>query len=257
MGEFEIADAIETRGEATALKVEGRGEKDSQDGVAVQGGGHATASDGSFQAMVEGNAQSSGWERDALRVIVDEGALLKTETIPRAQPAGMRTLLGADDDPSPPAACSSSNCTRKQLALLSLKSQMATNTRPNTHEMCTSDDEKCKPCTWRCACCKNSRCRNESPMERAAVPSQRVTTPLITADMAAKITTLYSIQHATLSTGDLVGMGRCARCNGAVGAATGGGGQILQNAAAVVTLMSVLQRGNAMCVMMRAKAPPF
>ena len=27
----------------------------------------------------------------------------------------------------------------------------------------------------------------------------------------------------------------------------GGGGQILQNAAAVVTLMSVLQRGNAMC----------
>jgi hypothetical protein len=110
MGEFEMAEAMAARGDAIAVKVEGRGEKDWQDGAALQSGGHATASDGSFQAMVEGTAQWSVYASDAVRVIMDDGAPSKMDNIPRAQPEGMSTLFGADDDTSPPKACSSSNC---------------------------------------------------------------------------------------------------------------------------------------------------
>ena len=90
---------------------------------------------GSFQAIAEGSSELSSWEGDALKVITDDEVLSHMETIPRAQPAGMTTLLGNDDISSPRRACNSINCTVIQLALLTLKSQMATMTRPITHKI--------------------------------------------------------------------------------------------------------------------------
>ena len=135
MGEFEIASGSEGRGEVAALNDEGKGGYDSQDGAALLRGGHATARVGSFQAIAEGSSELSSWEGDALKVITDDAVLSHIETIPRAQPAGMTTLLGNDDISSPRKACNSISCTVIQLALLTLKSQMATITRPITHKI--------------------------------------------------------------------------------------------------------------------------
>jgi hypothetical protein len=132
MGELERADAAEGRGDAAVLKLDGKREKDAQEGAALQFGGQAMANAGSFQANSDETAESISSECGALRVITDDGALSKMDTTPRAQPPGMNTLLGEEEIPSPLCGCNSSICTCRKLELLALRSQMATSTRPTT-----------------------------------------------------------------------------------------------------------------------------